>query len=361
MTAFLLRRILSGLLLVFALTFLTFFVFNEIPTNPACLVVACGPHTTTTDADIRAADHRLGIDRPVYVQYGKFVWHLVRHADFGTAWTSQQRVGTLIGQALPVTASLVGGGMLLMLLLALPLGCIAALRPRSPADRGLLAASVIGLAIHPFVLGITLQQFFSKQLHVSDFGYCPLKRPPAVTSFPGGVVAQSLRRARRLGQPPGGAVARVRALLPAGLHAHGPRSAARDAQRAVRHDRAGEGRLGDARRRRARAAKCDRPGAADARGRRGHRDHGGDLCRDGLRPAGNRLAGRQRVQRRAGWVRPALDRGHRHRRRRVRRPTERRRRRRRCLARSTHPDDDGEWVDPAAAGGRHPPDASASA
>ena len=67
--------------------------------------------------------------------------------------------------------------MLLMLLLALPLGCIAALRPRSPADRGLLAASVIGLAIHPFVLGITLQQFFSTQLHVSDFGYCPLSSP----------------------------------------------------------------------------------------------------------------------------------------------------------------------------------------
>ncbi len=83
MAAFLLRRLLSGLLMILTLTFLTFFVFNEIPTNPACLIVACGPHTTTTDADIRAADHRLGIDRPVYVQYGSFVWHLVRHGTFG--------------------------------------------------------------------------------------------------------------------------------------------------------------------------------------------------------------------------------------------------------------------------------------
>jgi peptide/nickel transport system permease protein len=178
MGAFLVKRVLSGLLLVAALTFLTFVVFNEIPTNPACLVVACGPHTTTTDAQIRDADHRLGIDRSVFVQYGDFAWRLIRHGDFGTAWTSSSSVGTLIGQSLPVTASLVAGGMLLMLLLALPLGCIAALRPRGLTDRSLLAVSVIGLAIHPFVLGITIRDFFTHQLHVYDFSYCPLTGAP---------------------------------------------------------------------------------------------------------------------------------------------------------------------------------------
>jgi peptide/nickel transport system permease protein len=174
MAAFLLRRLLSGLLLVAALTFLTFFVFNEIPTNPACLVVACGPHTTTNDAQIRNADHQLGIDRSVFVQYGDFAWKLVRHGDFGTAWTTHARVGTMIGAALPETASLVAGGMVLMLLLALPLGALAALRPRSPADRTLLGISVIGLAVHPFVLGLVILQFFQHQLHVYDFSYCPL-------------------------------------------------------------------------------------------------------------------------------------------------------------------------------------------
>jgi hypothetical protein len=64
--------------------------------------------------------------------------------------------------------------MLLMMLLALPLGCVAALRPRSPADRGLLAVSVIGLAIHPFVLGITIRDFFGSEFHIFDFSYCPL-------------------------------------------------------------------------------------------------------------------------------------------------------------------------------------------
>jgi peptide/nickel transport system permease protein len=173
MAAFLVRRVLSGLLLVGLLVFLTFFVFNEIPTTPACLVVACGPKTTTTDAMIRNAEHQLGIDRSVFVQYGDFVWKLVSRGDFGTAWTTHFKVGTLIEQSLPVTASLVAGGMLLMMLLALPLGCIAALRPRSPIDRGLLAVSVIGIAIHPFVLGITVRDFSAKHFHLYS-AYCPL-------------------------------------------------------------------------------------------------------------------------------------------------------------------------------------------
>jgi peptide/nickel transport system permease protein len=182
MGAFVLRRVVSGFILVAVLIFLTFFVFNEIPTNPACLVVACGPHTTTTDAMIKSADHRLGIDRSVFVQYGDFAWHLLRFGDFGTAWTSPATVGSLIGAALPVTASLVVGGMLLMLLIAIPLGAIAATRPRTLVDRGLLSVSIVGLAIQPFVLGITIRDFFSNQLHWTQFSYCPLTG----ASLPGG-------------------------------------------------------------------------------------------------------------------------------------------------------------------------------
>jgi peptide/nickel transport system permease protein len=174
MAALLIRRLISGVLLIFLLTFLTFVVFNEIPTNPACLVVACGPGTTTTDAQIREADHRLGIDRSVFAQYETFASHLVRHGDLGTAWTTPRAVRAMISQALPITASLVGGGMLLTLLLAIPLGCLGAARPRSSLDRGLLAGSVAGIAIHPFVLGVLILDFSAVHLHIYDFSYCPL-------------------------------------------------------------------------------------------------------------------------------------------------------------------------------------------
>jgi peptide/nickel transport system permease protein len=184
MAAVVVRRLLSGVLLVALLSFLTFFVFNEIPTNPACLVVACGPHTTTTDAQIRVADHELGIDRSVFVQWGDWAWHLLRDGDFGSSWTTRQHVGSMMARALPVTMSLVGGGMVLMLLLAVPLGSLAARRPRSPLDRGLLALTIVGLAIHPFVLGITIDDFFANHLHVFSM-YCPLIRgqPPSPLAF----------------------------------------------------------------------------------------------------------------------------------------------------------------------------------
>jgi peptide/nickel transport system permease protein len=185
MGAFALRRVVSGFILVAVLIFLTFFVFNEIPTNPACLVVACGPHTTTTDAMIKAADHRLGIDRSVVTQYADYAWHVLRHGDFGTAWTEQQPVRTMIGAALPVTASLVIGGMLLMLLIAVPLGAIAATRPRTLIDRSLLSASIVGLAIQPFVLGITLRDFAANQLHWAKFSYCPLTGTSALAQCGG--------------------------------------------------------------------------------------------------------------------------------------------------------------------------------
>jgi len=174
MFSFAARRAISGVALIASLTFLTFLVFNAIPTNPACLVVACGPHTTTNDAAIKAADHRLGIDRPVVVQYGKFVWRLLRHGDFGTSWTNDRKVRPQIAAALPVTASLVAGGMILMLLLALGFGSFSALRPRSLPDRGLLAVSVIGLAVHPFVLGIGLRDLFARHLGAPSSSYCPI-------------------------------------------------------------------------------------------------------------------------------------------------------------------------------------------
>jgi peptide/nickel transport system permease protein len=175
MFTFAVRRAISGAVLIASLTFLTFLVFNAIPTSPACLVVACGPHTTTNDAAIRAADHQLGIDRPIVIQYAKFVSQLLRHGSFGSSWTNGKKVGPQIAAALPVTASLVAGGMILMLATALALGCFSALRPRSLPDRGLLAVSVIGLAVHPFVLGIGLRDFFARHLGAPSSSYCPIR------------------------------------------------------------------------------------------------------------------------------------------------------------------------------------------
>lgn len=174
MAPYIVRRLLSGLVMILLLTFLTYLVFEVIPVDPACLRVACGPNTHSTDADLRAADHTLGVDRPVVYQYGRFVWRFVRHGSLGTTWIGEASVNHTIGAALPITASIVVGGVLLLLLLAVPLGCVAALRPRSVADRGVLAFAIVGIAVHPFVLAYVFGRIFGPDIGLPSGGYCAL-------------------------------------------------------------------------------------------------------------------------------------------------------------------------------------------
>src|SRR5512146_1509961 len=182
--AFLLRRLGSGVLLILALTLVTYVVFFTIPANPTCLAVDCGPGNRTTPEQLAVARHQLGLDRPVLVQYGHFLWNLVRHGSFGESFTQRYTIGSALADALPATASIVLGGALLLVLLALPLGAISALRANGLVDRGVLAVSLVGIALHPFVVGLLLKKVFAQGLGIAPFaGYCPLRGRAAVGSF----------------------------------------------------------------------------------------------------------------------------------------------------------------------------------
>jgi peptide/nickel transport system permease protein len=182
MLAFILRRLGSGVLVIIVLTFTTYLVVNEIPQNKACSVIYCS--SATTDAEKQAALHRAGLDRPVVTQYADFIWTFVRHGSLGST-NGGQALNSTIEAAVPDTAWLVVGGMGLMFLLTIPLAAIAASFPRSPADRGALSFSLVGLAVHPFVLGIGLQQAAS-HLGLPKAGYCPLTTKAVATSLPPG-------------------------------------------------------------------------------------------------------------------------------------------------------------------------------
>jgi peptide/nickel transport system permease protein len=183
MVVLVVRRLLSGAAMLALLAFITYFVANEIPQTKACLVIVCTE--STTRAELHAAVHRAGIDRPLVVQYGHFVWGVVRHGSLGNTWGGYP-VWPSIKAALPPTVSLVGGGMLLLLLLAIPLAALAALRPRSATDRGVLTFSLLGLAVHPFVLAILVREGFARGLGAPRYSYCPLTSH-AVPLSPGGI------------------------------------------------------------------------------------------------------------------------------------------------------------------------------
>jgi peptide/nickel transport system permease protein len=183
MVSYLIRRVLSGLLLVLALTWVAFALFWLLPAEPwRAIVYDAHP----THAQIAAADHKLGVDRPVVVQYGRYVWHLVSHADFGNSWNGSP-VWPALKQALPVTWSIVGGGVVLLFLLALPLATISALRANTALDRVILTFSIVGVALHPFVIGAGLRWLFGTKLHwFGGYYYCPLRGSIPISTGPPG-------------------------------------------------------------------------------------------------------------------------------------------------------------------------------
>jgi ABC-type dipeptide/oligopeptide/nickel transport system permease component len=172
MGAYIIRRLLFGVVMVFAITLVTFAVFRLIPQVPACLVVPCGPHTTTGDPEIRAANHRIGADRSLPVQYGKFVWKIVRHGSFGGSWTGAS-IDSVLRKSLPPTISILVGGVVVLILLTIPLAILSALWAQAFLDRAILFFALFGIALHPFVLGFGLRKAFAQHLHLApDRGYC---------------------------------------------------------------------------------------------------------------------------------------------------------------------------------------------
>jgi peptide/nickel transport system permease protein len=182
---YIIRRLFSGLLLVFALTLLSFALFWLIPNDPWRAILN-DPTRQYTPAEKAAANHKLGVDRPVVVQYGKFVWRIVRHFDFGTTYYGDP-VKPSIERALPVTWSIVGGGAVLLFLLAVPLGTLSALRANTTLDRAILFFSIAGVALHPFIIGVGLKTLFASKLGwLPSYYYCPLRgSTPTTTCAPG--------------------------------------------------------------------------------------------------------------------------------------------------------------------------------
>ena len=170
--SYIVRRLLSGLLIVFALTLVTFALFWLLPAEPWRAVLF---EANPTKAQIEAANHKLGVDRPVIVQYGKFVWGIVRHGSFGRDYYGTS-VNDSIKRTLPITWSIVAGGALLLFLLAVPLATLSALRANTGLDRAILMICIAGVALHPFIIGIGLRAFFAHKLHwLPAYYYCPLR------------------------------------------------------------------------------------------------------------------------------------------------------------------------------------------
>src|SRR3954462_786735 len=116
MLRYFIRRLLWACVLFIAVTLVTFMIFFVVPQDPARQV--CGQRATATC--IERARHFLGLDQPMIVQYGRFLDRLVVHQSLGRSFTNRQDGTTEVLNAAPVTASLVFGGAVVWLLVAIP-------------------------------------------------------------------------------------------------------------------------------------------------------------------------------------------------------------------------------------------------
>jgi peptide/nickel transport system permease protein len=171
----LLGRVFSGILLVLVLSFLSFAVWSTIP-RTANINLALP--RDWPEAQKAAALQELGLDRPLYEQWGDYVWSLGTRGDFGDTLSlaGGSPARPILMDALPRTLWLAAGGFALALLLAVPLGLLSAVRRGSLVDRGILFFAVVGVAMHPFVIGLILKYVLATRLGLAPPGeYCPVK------------------------------------------------------------------------------------------------------------------------------------------------------------------------------------------
>lgn len=109
---------------------------------------------------------KYGLDKPWYEQYGRTIWNIVRHFDFGTSLKYEgQSVNAIIGRSLPVSATIGILAYLLALLVGIITGSIAALNPNSKRDYASMTLAMLGISIPNFVLGPLLVLLFSLTLY----------------------------------------------------------------------------------------------------------------------------------------------------------------------------------------------------
>jgi peptide/nickel transport system permease protein len=176
---FVLRRLAWAVVLFLALTLYTYVLFFVIPGNEETIRRGFRGDQGTTLRET------VGIDGGSLVrEYGSFVSHVVR-GDLGTSSRSNQPVAHVIARAAPVTLSLVLGGAIVWLLVAIPIGLLSALRPRSLLDRAGMVFVLVGVSAHPLWIGLMLAYVFGYRLELTPIGgYCAVFTPSETCGGP---------------------------------------------------------------------------------------------------------------------------------------------------------------------------------
>ena len=156
---YVLRRLLQLVPIALGVTVLVFFLIHLVPGDPARTILG----NQATPARVALLHHEWGLDRPIWVQYAKFMSRIA-HGNLGDSLFYGVSAGHLVLQRLPVTLWLIGLGTLLSVLIAVPLAAIAATNRDRVPDHVVRAVPLVGLGFPPFWVGIVLLLVFGLHL-----------------------------------------------------------------------------------------------------------------------------------------------------------------------------------------------------
>jgi peptide/nickel transport system permease protein len=172
MYVYLIRRVLASIPVMAVVAIFVFSLLFLSPGDPAAIIAG----DLATADDIARIREKLGLNEPFLVQFGKWVFNLMK-GDLGVSIFSNLPVSKLMAQRLEPTLMLTTTTMVLGICVAVPLGVIAAWKAGTIIDRGVMLFAVLGFSFPSFVLGYLLIYGFSIKLEwLPVQGYTPIAR-----------------------------------------------------------------------------------------------------------------------------------------------------------------------------------------
>lgn len=158
MSVFVIRRLMQSIAVVAVMSLLVFFGINIVG-DPVDMLI----NPEANQADIEAALRALGLDRPVHEQYWYFLVNALK-GDLGKSFIFGEPALKLIVQRMPATLELAFAALFLSVLVGIPLGVYAGLKPDSPASKAIMAGSILGFSLPTFWVGLMLIMVFAVML-----------------------------------------------------------------------------------------------------------------------------------------------------------------------------------------------------
>ncbi len=170
MLYFITRRVAQIVPTILAVSLLVFIIFSVVPGTIASSLYAGGKGNSDPKV-IERMNQEFGLDQPVYVRFGEYVWKLAQF-DLGSSFRTRQPVVTMINERMWATLKLAFAAMMVAVVIGVPLGFIAALKPGSLLDSLTMIGAISGLSMPQFWLGLLGMYLFALTLGwLPSFGY----------------------------------------------------------------------------------------------------------------------------------------------------------------------------------------------